>query len=225
MGLSVPSFAQVAILQIDSNSAAYLKYDTIKPKKQVLVYYSLINVAKADSDSLTKGLKIYTYLRINNQKVTSRSKGKVLDRNLRIRSLHNEKAIIYDTIILNDSISPPAAGTNVIVIWPTGNGVHSTTMNISHFFLITYTGIEALANPENPVKIYPNPARDLIHFEIQNQDLKLEKVILRNIVGQVILEENLRTSELNISSCPPGCYILQLQYSNGSIGTYKLVRN
>ena len=213
-----------AILRIDSTASFGIKFDILAPKHQVVVYYKVINVAKNDSDSLTRGLKFYTNLRINTEKVVSKSKGKIILDNLKPYFLSKNYIFVYDTIILADSVKIPPFGTNVIVIWPTGNGVHSMFLNNPHAFQVAYTDIAPVSAPENLVKIYPNPATDIIHFEILNQEIKLQRIIIRDMTGKEIMNRGFAENEMNISVLPKGCYILNMYFSNGSTGIYKLIR-
>ena len=214
-----------AILRIDSAASFGIKFDVLAPKHQVVVYYKIINVAKNDSDSLTRGLKFYTNLRINTEKVVSTSKGKIVRDNLKPYFLSAKNYLmVYDTILLSDSVKIPPFGTNVIVIWPTGNGVHSMFLTNPHAFQVTYTDIASVATPENLVKIYPNPATDIIHFEILKQEIKLQRIIIRDMTGKEIINQAYIENEMNISSLPKGWYILDMYFSDGSTGIYKLIR-
>ncbi len=214
-----------AILRIDSAASFGIKFDILAPKHQVVVYYKVINIAKNDSDSVTRGLKFYTNLRINTEKAVSTSKGRIILDNLKPYFLSTKNYIIvYDTIVLADSVKIPPFGTNVIVIWPTGNGVHSMFLNNPHAFQVTYTDIAPVSAPENLVKIYPNPATDIIHFEILNREIKLQRVIIRDMTGKEIMNQAFMENELNISALPKGCYILDMNFSDGSSGIYKLIR-
>ena len=222
-GIAEKTYGQ-ALLRLDSLSSFGIKYDVLGPKHQVIVGYNIINVSTNDADSLTRGAVFYTNLRINTQKAISKSKGKIIHDNLKPYKINKDFIIVYDTIILNDSISVPSFGTNVIVIWPTGNGVHAMFLTNPHAFQITYTDIAEASTPENSLKIYPNPATDIIRFEMMTQGKNLQRVIIRDISGKELINETHIENEMNISALPKGCYILTTYFSDGSTGIYKLIR-
>ncbi len=214
-----------ALLKIDSSASFGIKFDTLGPKHRIVVGYKIINVAKHDSDSLTKGLKFYTNLRINSQKFVSHSKGKIIKDNMKPYFKKKDFMMVYDTVILDDSVKIPPYGTNVIVIWPTGNGVHAMFMYSAHYFQVTYTAIEPIdERTDNSLKIYPNPASDIIHFETLKAGIELRKVIIRDMTGKELINRNDPQKELDISALPKGCYILHVHFSDGSAGIYKVMK-
>ena len=70
---------------------------------------------------------------------------------------------------------------------------------------------------ESTIKIYPNPSKGTVRIE---GDEKLKKILLRNILGEMIQEFN--KTELDISSYPNGIYFIEVVTENGSF-TKKLL--
>ena len=215
-----------AVLQIDTTASMSIKFDTLGPKHKIAVSYNLINVATKAGDSLTRYMKIYTHLKINKQKPISTSKGVYIFDNLKPYFLSKKYFVtIHDTVVINDSILPLAAGTNVIVIWPTGNGVKTASvLNSQHSFSVLYTAIQPLEEQGIQIKLYPNPTTDIIHFDNPNPEVSLERIIITDMTGKSLYNRIHKDESLDVASLPPGSYILSLYLSNGKVNTYKIVR-
>lgn len=73
----------------------------------------------------------------------------------------------------------------------------------------------------NNVKIFPNPAKDII--EIQSKE-KLESYSIFNLAGQKVLSSS-STSKINIEALAKGTYILQTKTSDNKTHSTKLIKN
>lgn len=71
-------------------------------------------------------------------------------------------------------------------------------------------------------KIFPNPGTDII--SISNSE-NIEKIILLDISGKVILSKNGATENLNISALRSGIYFLKIEANNSSSQILKLVKS
>ncbi len=69
------------------------------------------------------------------------------------------------------------------------------------------------------VKVFPNPASELLNIEWQARDLKLNELKLSDVSGKILLRrqltENSGKAELDISKLPPGNYHLHLLTARG----------
>ncbi|GHU82059.1 hypothetical protein FACS189415_1790 [Bacteroidia bacterium] len=72
--------------------------------------------------------------------------------------------------------------------------------------------------PVSALAFYPNPAQDIIHFEIVEGN-----VFISDLAGKKILSQSFRSGQLNISSLKPGIYIIRIQ-SRGNSQTTKLIK-
>ena len=134
------------------------------------------------------------------------------------------------------------------VIWDFGDGQTASGFNPYHFFAQSgiYTvcatafnqcganslcfdidalgpvGIKAI-NVFKEVKVYPNPARDVVHID---NALPGARVDVINAVGQnlgsSILQSN--NAQINVSSLPPGVYLLKFTGSDGIRGFARFVK-
>lgn len=78
------------------------------------------------------------------------------------------------------------------------------------------TGVKDLAL-EDRVKVYPNPAHQILHFETELANLN--EVYVVNMMGSVVMKHAAsgRKYSLDISSLPAGNYILKLRTDEGDV--------
>lgn len=78
-----------------------------------------------------------------------------------------------------------------------------------------------LCNPH--IVVYPNPATEVINFDIHNSVVK--KVEIQNLVGQVIVSQVNTNNTLDISKLPEGLFIVTFyNESNQLISTVKIIK-
>jgi hypothetical protein len=68
------------------------------------------------------------------------------------------------------------------------------------------------------VKLYPNPVRDILNIEIEND---IQSIEIYNIQGQKVLSSNQK--QLNVSDLATGMYIVRIQDIDNNIATKKIV--
>lgn len=73
----------------------------------------------------------------------------------------------------------------------------------------------------NAIKIYPNPASDLLNIFATENNFEIEKTEIYTITGQKVLESNKKT--ISVSSLSPGIYIVKVK-ANNNYYTQKLVK-
>jgi hypothetical protein len=73
----------------------------------------------------------------------------------------------------------------------------------------------------NRVKLYPNPALDLIHVNDIKEELV--SVCIVDMYGRKILEKTCKGSDadIDISTLPPGIYLARVQLSDGAVELFK----
>lgn len=68
------------------------------------------------------------------------------------------------------------------------------------------------------VKLYPNPVRDILNIEIEND---IQSIEIYNIQGQKVLSSNQK--QINVSDLATGMYMVKIQDINNNIATKKIV--
>ena len=79
------------------------------------------------------------------------------------------------------------------------------------------TGLEE-AYEKGSIKIYPNPAKNVVSVEVPEKEIAT-KVQLLNAIGQTVAEQ-VPTSDLtklNIENLPNGIYFIKISNANSSI--------
>ena len=103
---------------------------------------------------------------------------------------------------------------------------------------VIITGIEDQPSPEQyyarlktiPIKVFPNPAKDKVNFELENTSLH-QNIRLRcyDLLGKLMYNEPViqgqRGAAIDISSWPPGMYVAIVYNNGGVVGKSKFVVN
>lgn len=66
------------------------------------------------------------------------------------------------------------------------------------------------------VSIYPNPAKDILFFEVNN-DIKIISISLFNMLGSKILKINNPGNELNLNKIKTGVYFINIETNKGKL--------
>lgn len=134
------------------------------------------------------------------------------------------------------------------VVWDFGDGTTGNGMSLEHLFAETGTytvcatayndcgpdsvcitidalgpvGVKAIEGFEN-ILLYPNPAKDMLTIDNATPGTRVAVI---NAVGQQMQSALLlsNTSQLDISSLPPGVYLLQLTDGDGRTGYGRFVK-
>ena len=105
-----------------------------------------------------------------------------------------------------------------------GGNVSSFTAQ-NNFTTKSATGIEQLANNNEQLTIYPNPASS--ELRITNYELRIEKIEIENILGQLMTVYNSSfntPTSVDVSSLQKGIYFLQATDEKGFKHTAKFVK-
>lgn len=81
---------------------------------------------------------------------------------------------------------------------------------------------ENQANVQNELRVYPNPARDLVYISTLNNE-RLMSVTIIDQLGRIVKEQNLEgTKPVQLNELSPGAYVLEIK-SEKATHTHKLV--
>lgn len=114
--------------------------------------------------------------------------------------------------------------------WPLGSaGQWNDVSADNELYFIVELGEEpdnSSIDEENsgPVSIYPNPSADYIFIEIKNQT-QLSEIQILNTAGNVVYRSTqLEENKIDIRTFAPGVYIIDLELTDGSHITQKVVK-
>jgi hypothetical protein len=97
--------------------------------------------------------------------------------------------------------------------------VNSDTTFTANFGICTPTGIEEMPPAPSPLKVYPNPAKNILNVEAEYH-LNKATLALFDMNGKIVLskEINGNTAQINIANLAVGNYILRV-IDNGTAST------
>jgi hypothetical protein len=76
-------------------------------------------------------------------------------------------------------------------------------------------------NPGNQSKLFPNPVNDYLHI---SGNENISNVVIRNMAGQIVLQQSLNVLRVNVTNLNPGIYTIELKEDNKTISYHKFIR-
>ncbi len=116
--------------------------------------------------------------------------------------------------------------TKVVVKWP--SGVEDVVMNPpkNQAMLIvessTLSVDEGLTN--TTFKLYPNPASDIIKFELNSNEASMSQAEIFDLTGRMVATPAINNQSIDVSKLSVGTYILVLKNENGKSFSHKFIK-
>ena len=111
----------------------------------------------------------------------------------------------------NQSYTATSNGNYAVVVTNT-NGCSDTSTCIS----ITTVGIDE-NDFQNSISISPNPVKDFLNIYItSNKNFKVEKLIIKNLIGETVYVDEKKYLQTNISKLATGIYTVELITDKGT---------
>ena len=79
-----------------------------------------------------------------------------------------------------------------------------------------YTGMNKV-NEISEIKVYPNPASDYLHIDIESGNITIEEAIIYNHLGQKVLEDVPVNNTVDVSKLKPGIYFIEVETNESRI--------
>lgn len=95
-------------------------------------------------------------------------------------------------------------------------------LRCSDFDNVCTTGIKESEWNRLNVKLFPNPVKDKLHFELEYKT-NIDKITIRNTLGQEVLVLNKPEQEIDISHLPIGIYFIKAENNQGQ-SLFKVVK-
>lgn len=114
-----------------------------------------------------------------------------------------------NTMRILSSLSPAWEGDAISATLEIDVIEASTTLSLNDFQL-------------NDFSILPNPANTFIQLKTTS-NLKIDSVVMFDLLGKQVYESNLLENPINVSSWPKGMYVIKIT-SNGMLKTKKLIK-
>jgi hypothetical protein len=106
------------------------------------------------------------------------------------------------------------------------NPEYYVSQGIQHPMLLVISETPAHAAETAGIKIYPNPAADVLHIKRQATEQERCRVLLMNMQGQVLIDRTFDVAEfaLPIESIAAGHYLLKICTGKSGTNTYKILK-
>ena len=91
-------------------------------------------------------------------------------------------------------------------------------VDASSHFVTTQAECDALSNEEfsfNEISIYPNPVKDILY--INNQNETIEEIVVYDVLGKKVMEQNNNNAQINLSDLQSGFYVVKIKTEKGYI--------
>ena len=97
----------------------------------------------------------------------------------------------------------------------------AASWEIDYVKVISY-GAESVAEQNNAIGLYPNPASEQVSFVLEND----AQVSVFDMTGRMVNEVNMTAGEaqLNVSELQSGVYFVNIRYANGTMAVSKFVK-
>ena len=71
------------------------------------------------------------------------------------------------------------------------------------------------------LRVYPNPAQDVINIE--SKTIKLSSVDMYNVLGAKVMSSEMLNNRINVSNLTKGVYFMKINAEEGGSATKKIV--
>lgn len=116
-----------------------------------------------------------------------------------------------------------SGGENIITVWPhSGSEAQIPDTTTIQVWILNITSRPEPQPIENRVSVFPNPVSDLLKLNWKNSGQSLEYVRLTNLSGQEIFSSDIQVAEVPVGHLPPGLYLLEINYSDGLRGFFRI---
>ncbi|WP_452225199.1 T9SS type A sorting domain-containing protein [Lacinutrix chionoecetis] len=94
--------------------------------------------------------------------------------------------------------------------------------NYSNEIVVSDATLSVVENTIEGIKIYPNPASDILNIEMINAE-NISTVEIFNILGEQVLKSELNNNKINVSELSKGMYLVKIISENGNEGIRKII--
>ena len=96
---------------------------------------------------------------------------------------------------------------------------------VQHEFIEETLSNSNFINPEADIKIWPNPARDILH--IQHDFAPEYQVAIYDIQGRLLFDQKIKSNQdqVDVSALDKGIYILKVETQMGQQNNIKFIKN
>lgn len=119
------------------------------------------------------------------------------------------KTNLTNMAALNDSIALLSGSDGILLRW--------------NYKVSLFTGLTMAYMNWMSVNAYPNPVKDFLYFDYSPDNIEIDKIIIINMIGQVVEEKISPGSSINLETLPAGLYYLKIDRA-GIVKPLKLIK-
>lgn len=125
--------------------------------------------------------------------------------------LFGSAAFNYDTLDFT-------AGSNIVVVWPTGTGITTSFTATKNVYVFDNTGLRrSSSQDETNIALYPNPANSTLFIRSFTISDPVEEVRIFNLLGEKIRVSSTIEKGIDISDLYSGIYLAEIQLRNQKV--------
>jgi hypothetical protein len=151
---------------------------------------------------------------------------------VQVREVRSGEAYgIQNTFAVHFGMGTSNMADSVIVYWPSGTIDQINNVAANQFVAVTEGAHPQSVNEINTqaiVNVFPNPSNGELTFEIRNIPLNQVSIVLTDITGRIVHQENnlpVFLYKTNISHLSQGAYIYQVRNAGKTIASGRVIRN
>ncbi len=99
-----------------------------------------------------------------------------------------------------------------------GNKLYMTLEEQGKVLTITNATLGTSDFSNENIKMYPNPTSSILNLNFSNQKT-IDKVVVVDISGKIVLQQNQNTSQINVEKLAKGLYIIEVYSQNGKFSS------
>lgn len=103
-----------------------------------------------------------------------------------------------------------------------GNTLYMTLEEQGKVLTLTNATLEASNFSKENIKIYPNPTNSILNLDLSNE-IEVDKVVIIDITGKIVLQQNQNLVQINVEKLEKGLYIIEV-YSQNNKFTSKFIK-
>jgi ssDNA-binding replication factor A large subunit len=127
------------------------------------------------------------------------------------------------TVVGDSTIDVSSGDTLMTVIVVTAENGGQKKYEVTVYPFVSETSVKPEEAQELGIKLFPNPASDMIYIEAEAE---ISQVTVFNAIGRVVLDQTYRNNQrvqLNVGSLIPGLYMIRVD-SEGQSAMVKLLK-
>lgn len=120
-------------------------------------------------------------------------------------------------VILGQASLLAGVGTNLDI-----NASKEIWRFFNKYSLPMLTSIDENKALANYLKLFPNPATSILHFNLENETSV--SVVITDVLGKIVLSETTQTNSILVENLTSGIYFLSVKIESGAVAKVKFIK-